>query len=86
MPSSQSPASPVPASADAASATPAAPSLPRGLSSAEAARRLAADGPNLLPGSAPKSTWAIVREVLTEPMFLMLLAAGGIYLALGDRG
>ncbi|MGD9549424.1 MAG: cation-translocating P-type ATPase [Burkholderiaceae bacterium] len=86
MPSSQSPASPVPASADAASATPAAPSLPRGLSSAEAARRLATDGPNLLPGSAPKSTWAIVREVLTEPMFLMLLAAGGIYLALGDRG
>jgi Ca2+-transporting ATPase len=56
-----------------------------GLSSAEAARRLAADGPNLLPGSAPKSTWAIVRDVLTEPMFLMLLAAGSIYLALGDR-
>ncbi|MEO7952959.1 MAG: cation-transporting P-type ATPase, partial [Polaromonas sp.] len=55
-----------------------------GLSSAEAARRLAADGPNLLPGSAPKSNFSIVREVITEPMFLMLLAAGGIYLALGD--
>jgi len=27
-----------------------------------------------------------VRDVVTEPMFLMLLAAGGIYLALGDRG
>jgi len=39
----------------------------------------------MLPGSAPKSSWAIVRDVLTEPMFLMLLAAGGIYLALGDR-
>ncbi|MFZ3221459.1 MAG: HAD-IC family P-type ATPase, partial [Rhodoferax sp.] len=64
--------------------SPSAPSL-NGLSSSEAARRLAADGPNLLPGSAPKSTWAIVRDVLTEPMFLMLLAAGGIYLALGDR-
>ncbi|MEO6321374.1 MAG: HAD-IC family P-type ATPase [Polaromonas sp.] len=25
-----------------------------------------------------------MREVITEPMFLMLLAAGGIYLALGD--
>jgi Ca2+-transporting ATPase len=58
---------------------------PQGLSSAEAARRLAADGPNLLPGSAPKSGAAILREVITEPMFLMLLAAGGIYLALGDR-
>jgi Ca2+-transporting ATPase len=58
---------------------------PAGLDPAEAARLLAADGPNQLPGSAPKSHWAIVREVLTEPMFLMLLAAGGIYLALGDR-
>jgi Ca2+-transporting ATPase len=57
----------------------------QGLSATEARRRLAADGPNMLPGSAPKSTWAIVRDVLTEPMFLMLLAAGGIYLALGDR-
>ncbi|HAL39816.1 MAG TPA: cation-translocating P-type ATPase [Polaromonas sp.] len=57
----------------------------QGLSTAEAARRLAAEGPNLLPGSTPKSTLAIVRKVLTEPMFLMLLAAGGIYLALGDR-
>ena len=46
----------------------------QGLSAAEAARRLAADGPNMLPGSAPKSSWAIVRDVLTEPMFLMLLA------------
>ena len=57
----------------------------QGLSAAEATRRLAVDGPNMLPGSAPKSSWAIVRDVLTEPMFLMLLAAGGIYLALGDR-
>lgn len=59
---------------------------PAGLSAAEAATRLAADGPNALPGSAPKRTAAIVREVLTEPMFLMLLAAGGIYLALGSLG
>jgi len=56
-----------------------------GLSAGEAARRLSAEGPNLLPGSAPKSAFAIVRDVVTEPMFLMLLAAGGIYLALGDR-
>jgi Ca2+-transporting ATPase len=57
----------------------------QGLSTAEAAHQMAAEGPNLLPGSAPKSTVVIVNEVLTEPMFLMLLAAGGIYLALGDR-
>ena len=55
-----------------------------GLSAPEAARRLAAEGPNLLPGSTPKSNFAIVYTVITEPMFLMLLAAGGIYLALGD--
>ncbi|WP_439113594.1 cation-translocating P-type ATPase [Hydrogenophaga sp.] len=59
---------------------------PPGLSASEATRRLAAEGPNLLPGSVPKSNAAIVREVITEPMFLMLLSAGGIYLALGDRG
>jgi len=57
----------------------------KGLSAAEAARRLADEGPNLLPGNEPKSSAAIVRDVVTEPMFLMLLAAGGIYLALGDR-
>lgn len=56
-----------------------------GLTSDEAARRLARDGPNLLPSGMPKTTWSIVRGVLREPMFLMLLVAGGIYLALGDR-
>ncbi|TPG11127.1 cation-translocating P-type ATPase [Rhodanobacter glycinis] len=56
-----------------------------GLDPAEAARRLAAEGPNLLPGSTPKPILAIAISVLTEPMFLMLLVAGGLYLALGDR-
>jgi Ca2+-transporting ATPase len=62
-----------------------APPARSGLDPAEAARRLAARGPNLLPGSAPRSMLAIVGGVLTEPMFLMLLVAGGLYLALGDR-
>ena len=56
-----------------------------GLTQAEAARRLASDGENMLPGSVPKSMFAIALSVFTEPMFLMLLGAGGIYLALGDR-
>ncbi|MFC5437081.1 cation-translocating P-type ATPase [Rhodanobacter umsongensis] len=56
-----------------------------GLEPAEAARRQAAQGPNLLPGSTPKPILAIAFNVLTEPMFLMLLVAGGLYLALGDR-
>ncbi len=56
-----------------------------GLSDAEAAARLAREGANVLPGHAPRSGWRIVREVLAEPMFLMLLAAGAAYFLLGDR-
>ncbi|MEO7066079.1 MAG: HAD-IC family P-type ATPase, partial [Rhodanobacter sp.] len=64
---------------------PPEPSSRPGLNPAEAARRLAMHGPNSLPSSAPKTTLAIVASVLREPMFLMLLVAGGLYLALGDR-
>src|SRR5690606_6656566 len=56
----------------------------RGVEAAEAARRLATNGPSMLPGSSPKSFFNIVAGVLVEPMFLMLLVAGGLYLALGD--
>ncbi len=56
----------------------------QGLSASEAARRLARHGPNVLPGSLPRTLFAIVGGVLIEPMFLMLLVAGGLYLALGD--
>jgi len=55
-----------------------------GLSQREAMARLDRDGPNALPGGEAKSVWLIARDVLLEPMFLMLLVAGGLYLALGD--
>jgi P-type Ca2+ transporter type 2C len=55
-----------------------------GLSAPVAQARLAAEGPNALPGSETKSLWRIVAGVLAEPMFLMLLGAGAIYLLLGD--
>jgi Ca2+-transporting ATPase len=55
-----------------------------GLTREEAAARLSRDGPNELPTKQSRSIQAIVREVLSEPMFLLLLAAGGIYLVLGD--
>ncbi len=64
----------------------AAASTHRGLDSAEAARRLAADGYNELPRAAQRSIARIVVEVLREPMFRLLLAAGAIYLLLGDLG
>ena len=55
-----------------------------GLSAAEAARRLAADGPNALPVARARRTAAIALEVLREPTFTLLCAACGIYLLLGD--
>lgn len=57
----------------------------QGLTAKQAAERLAANGPNVLPGSEPESSLAMIVKILTEPMFLMLLIAGGIYLTLGDR-
>ncbi|MEW6561707.1 MAG: cation-translocating P-type ATPase [Pseudomonadota bacterium] len=57
---------------------------PDGLSKAEAERRLQLDGPNELPQDNKRNLPAIVREVLGEPMFLLLLAAGAVYLLLGD--
>jgi len=55
-----------------------------GLSSQEAARRLSAEGPNVLPGQGGRSGLDIVRETVRDPMFLLLLAAAGIYLLLGE--
>ena len=55
-----------------------------GLSKEEAAARLAAEGPNLLPRPESRTFFRIVGEVLREPMFALLLGAGGVYLLLGD--
>lgn len=56
----------------------------RGLSEAEAARRLARDGPNRLSETRRRRLPQIAREVLREPMFMLLLVAVGFYFALGD--
>src|SRR5450830_412420 len=55
-----------------------------GLTTAQAAKRLAEDGPNALPGDQRRTLLGIVKETLREPMFLLLLAAGLLYLLLGD--
>ena len=55
-----------------------------GLSGTEAVRRLKTDGYNELPSSKPRSLLVIALNVLREPMFLLLLACGGIYFLLGD--
>lgn len=57
----------------------------RGLDANEAARRLAADGPNLLSADRTRSLAAIALSALREPMLVLLAAAAALYLALGDR-
>ncbi len=57
----------------------------RALSPEEALRRRREDGDNVLPGSRSRPLWALAMGVVAEPMFQMLLVAGGVYLALGNR-
>lgn len=71
----------------ASSQTDSPPSGPllTGLSQAQAAEILARDGANELPRASRRTPLLIALEVLREPMLAMLLAAGIIYLVLGDR-
>ena len=55
-----------------------------GLSEDDARQRLEAEGPNELPTETQRGVLAIALEVVREPMFLMLVAAGGIYLLMGE--
>ncbi len=61
------------------------PTLFQGLSEEEAAERLRRDGYNELPAAKPKRLRTIALQVVEEPMILLLLATGGLYLILGDR-
>jgi P-type Ca2+ transporter type 2C len=55
-----------------------------GLSSAEAARRFAEEGANVLPSAATSSIAATISGIVREPAFILLFAAAGTYLMLGD--
>ena len=55
-----------------------------GLTAAEAARRLRLEGRNVLPSGERRGLFRSLREVLREPMFLLLLGAVSVYLLLGD--
>jgi Ca2+-transporting ATPase len=67
--------------------TPPPPPPPlQGLDAREAAERLRRFGPNDT-GEGRKRGWlGAVKTVAGEPMFLLLLAAAGVYLAVGDLG
>ena len=55
-----------------------------GLSEREAAARLAGEGFNDLPAGQRRGAWRIAVEVAKEPMFLLLVAAGSLYLFMGE--
>lgn len=55
-----------------------------GLTSAEAAARLARDGPNALPAPRPVRLWRRVAAQARDPLVLVLLAAAVLTVATGD--
>jgi Ca2+-transporting ATPase len=56
----------------------------RGLTAAEAAQRFREDGPNELPTTARHGFLHLLRDVLREPMLLMLVVAGALYIVIGE--
>ena len=57
----------------------------QGLTEQEMLERLAEDGYNELPTTKKRTFLHILLEVVREPMFMMLIACGLLYLFLGDR-
>jgi Ca2+-transporting ATPase len=55
-----------------------------GITSKEASEILQKEGYNELPSSKPKNVFKIAFGVVQEPMFLLLVACGTLYLMLGD--
>jgi len=60
--------------------------MARGLSAQQALLRLRQDGYNELPPTRNRTILRIAAGVMREPMFLLLMGAGGVYLVLGDSG
>ena len=58
--------------------------IPQGLTSVEAAARLARDGQNLLPPPRPVPLWHRIATQLRDPLVLVLLVAAVLTIATGD--
>jgi Ca2+-transporting ATPase len=55
-----------------------------GLTDREAGQRLKAEGYNELSPTQRRGIWKILGEVAREPMFLLLVVCGGVYLGVGE--
>ena len=55
-----------------------------GLTQTEAMARLQLEGHNQLPAVKPRNLRAITIDVVREPMFILLIVGGIVYLVLGD--
>ena len=55
-----------------------------GLSEKDASERITREGYNEIPSAKKRSIFAIAWDVLREPMLLLLIAGGTIYMFLGD--
>ena len=58
----------------------------RGLTEQQAEERLRQEGYNELPSTRTRGILAVVLEVAREPMFVLLIVGGAVYLVLGDVG
>jgi len=56
----------------------------KGLTDIQAKDKLKTEGFNSLPSSKPKNFFSIAFGVIKEPMFILLVACGSLYVALGD--
>jgi len=56
----------------------------QGLTSKQAAEKLRTEGTNSLPSSKPKNIFTLALGVIREPMFILLVACGSLYLVLGQ--
>lgn len=56
----------------------------QGLSSIQAAEKLRTEVTNSLPSSKPKDIFTLALGVIREPMFILLVACGSLYLVLGQ--
>lgn len=57
---------------------------PAGLTPAEVLQQRKRFGPNKLTDNASNRTWQILRGIVTEPMFVLLVVTAGVYMVIGS--